>query len=306
MPLSMFWIVATRSAGPMIAKSAASAMDDRPAYAELAMAWFRLGFLYDYPPAAMLRATRELALKALALDPELCRGHAAIAYWNLFGAWNWPEAEASSRRATGLNPSDGRARMVLATCHLVGHRPDKAVEELKQVLGLDPLSPVIGASLVILGFFARSYDMAIEVCQKLLSHDASSPLVHAVLGDCLAQRGDYARALTHCEKARSLSQGQIIYTAVLSTVYALAGRRTAAERLVQELVTMTKQQYVRYIYLALAAVSLGNNERPLEWLEKAYAQRDPFLVFLKCDPRFEPLARSARFRNLLGRIGLPT
>jgi TolB-like protein/Flp pilus assembly protein TadD len=277
-----------------------------PAYAELAMAWFRLGFLYDYPPGAMLRATRGLALKALALDPELSRGHAGLAYWNLFGAWNWQEAEASSRRAVGLNPSDGRARIALATCHLIGHRPDEAIEELRQALRLDPLSLVIGTSLVILGFFAGSYDMAIEGCRKLLSHDPTLPMVHAVLGACLAQKGDYARAITHCEKARTFSRGQIFYTATLCSVCALAGRRTSAERLMQELVTTTRHQYVRYIFLAKAAVDLGNNEHTLEWIEKAYEQHDPLLLFLKCDPRFEPLSRSARFRNLFGRIGLPS
>jgi predicted Zn-dependent protease len=123
---------------------------------------------------------------------------------------------------------------------------------------------------------------------------------------CWAQKGDYARALTHCEKARALSQGQIIFTATLSSVYALAGRRTSAERLVQEMATMAKQQYVRYIFLAQAAVNLGNNERTLEWLEKAYEQHDLLLIFLKADPRYEPLSHSARFRNLVRRIGLPS
>jgi TolB-like protein len=153
-----------------------------PAYAEISIAWHRLGFLYDYPPVATLWAMRELALKALALDPELCLGHAAMARWQLYGAWNWSEAEASSRRAVALNPSDGRGRIILATCHLVLHRPDEAVEEVREALRLDPLSPVIGTSLVLFGFLSRCYDMGIESCQKLLSHDASSPLVHAVLG----------------------------------------------------------------------------------------------------------------------------
>jgi TolB-like protein/Flp pilus assembly protein TadD len=277
-----------------------------PPYAELATAWFRLGFLYDYPPAATLWVTRELAEKALALDPELVRGHAAMAAWHLYGAWNWSQAEASSRRAVELNPSDGRARMDLAACHLVLNRPDEAVEELKQALRLDPLSPVIGSGLVVLGFFARSYDRAIEGCQKLLSHDASSALAHMILGVCSARKGDYARALTHCEKAGALARGQIVYTAALCSVYAAAGRRSSAERLLQEMVNLTKQQYVRYIFLAAASVNLGNNERTLELLEKAYEQHDPLLVFLKADPRFEPLSRSARFRRLLDRIGLPS
>jgi tetratricopeptide (TPR) repeat protein len=125
-----------------------------------------------------------------------------------------------------------------------------------------------------------------------------------MLGTCFAKKGDYARAISHCEKARGLAMGQIIYTATLCSVYAGAGRRTSAERLMQELVTLAKHQYVRYIFLAQAAVNLENKEHTLEWLEKAYEQQDPLLVFLKADPRFEPLSRSARFRNLLGRIGL--
>ena len=206
-----------------------------PAYAELAYAWFRLGYLFDYPPVATLWVTRDLALKALGLDAELCRGHVAMASWNLFGAWNWPEAEGSSRRAVELNPSDGGARIVVAACKLALHRPDEAAEELRQALRLDPLSPMIGVWFVMLGFLVHSYDTTIEGCQKLLLQDTNLPVVHAVLGDCFAQKGDCARAITHGEKARALSQGQIIYTASLSSVYALAGRRTAAERLVQEL-----------------------------------------------------------------------
>ena len=277
-----------------------------PAYAELATAWFRLAFWYDYPPAAALWVTRELALKALDLDPQLSRAHAALAAWNLCGAWNWPEAEANCRRAIELNSSDGIAWMLLAACHLVAHRPDEAIEELRHALRLDPLSPVIGSALAVLGILAQNYDLAIEVCRKLLSHDPSAAQIHMMLGMCLAQKGDFAHALTHCEKARALARGQTIFTSTLCSVYARAGRRTSAERLLEELATLSKQQYVRYIFLAQAAVHMGNNECTLGCIEKAYEQHDPLLVFLEVDPRFEPLSRSARFHNLLGRIGLPS
>jgi hypothetical protein len=89
-------------------------------------------------------------------------------------------------------------------------------------------------------------------------------------------------------------------------MYTMAGQRNSAERLLDELVAAEKQQYVRYIYLAQAVVSLGINAQTLEWLEKVYEQRDPLLVFLKDDPRFDPLSGLPRFRNLLGRIGLPS
>ena len=59
------------------------------------------------------------------------------------------------------------------------------------------------------------------------------------------------------------------------------------------------------MFLALASVALGDDQRTMDWLEKAYEQRDPLLVFLKADPRFERLSGLPGFRKLLRRIGLP-
>src|SRR5690242_19209830 len=56
--------------------------------------------------------------------------------------------------------------------------------------------------------------------------------------------------------------------------------------------------------LAQAAVRLRKGELIFDWLEKSYEQRDPLLVFLKTDPRFDSISGLSRFRNLLRRIGL--
>jgi len=90
-----------------------------------------------------------------------------------------------------------------------------------------------------------------------------------------------------------------------ASTYALAGDRDAAERLLEELVAAAEKEYVRYMFLDQASVALGNDERTLDWLEKAYQQRDPLLVFLKPDPRFDRLSGHPTFRRLLHRIGVP-
>jgi len=274
-------------------------------YAELALAHFRFGLLYDYPPVVTFRRTKELALKASTLNPGLCVTHAALAVYNLYGAWRWSEAEASSRRTIELNPSNSRGYVIRCACHLVMGRLDEAVEDLEQGHRLDPHSPTVGMALAIFGLVARCYGIASQRCQEILRSDPSSALAHLLLGLCYARQGDNARAITHCEKARKIGRG-LLHAAVLCNVYAMAGQRDSAERLLDEMVAAEKQQYVRYMFLAQASVSLRKDKETLEWLEKAYEQHDPLLVFLKCDPRFEPLSRSARFRDLLGRIGLPS
>ena len=87
-------------------------------YAELALVYFRR--LYrDFPPIVTLGRIKEFALQALKLDPKLSRAHTAMAASHLFGAWNWPEAEKSSRRAIELNPSDAWAHIVRAAYHVI-------------------------------------------------------------------------------------------------------------------------------------------------------------------------------------------
>lgn len=43
----------------------------------------------------------------------------------------------------------------------------------------------------------------------------------------------------------------------------------------------------------------------LEWLEKAYEDREPRMAYLKVDPIFDPLRSDPRFRDLLRRMNFP-
>jgi hypothetical protein len=51
---------------------------------------------------------------------------------------------------------------------------------------------------------------------------------------------------------------------------------------------------------------LGDKENALQWLEKAYELRDPFLIFwLPVAPEFDSLRSEPHFQSLLRRVGLP-
>lgn len=274
-----------------------------PSYAELALAYFRRLFS-DYPPIVTFKRIEENASRALRLDPRLARAHSMLAAFHLFSARTWSRAERSSRRAIKLNPSDPWARIIRAAYHLVSGEPDEAIEELGRVRQLDPQSLETGIWFAILAYFARRYDLAIEHIREILRLDPYSAFAHMVLGLNFAQTGEYALALAHCEKARELGVASISQISRACSIYALAGERQSAERLFQELVAAEETQYTRYIFLTQASVCLGKDQQTLEWLEKAYEQRDSLLVFLKTDPRFEPLSGLSAFRNLMRRIGL--
>jgi hypothetical protein len=42
----------------------------------------------------------------------------------------------------------------------------------------------------------------------------------------------------------------------------------------------------------------------MRWLERAYAERDPWLVWLKVNPCFDLIRADIRFVDLMRRVGL--
>ena len=83
-----------------------------------------------------------------------------------------------------------------------------------------------------------------------------------------------------------------------------AGQWHVRERWSAVILQRSKQRYVPAFYVALISVGLGELETALEWLEKAYQDRDFYLIYLKVDPRLDPLRGDARFIDLLRRVGL--
>jgi hypothetical protein len=56
---------------------------------------------------------------------------------------------------------------------------------------------------------------------------------------------------------------------------------------------------------AIVYVGLGDRERAVAWLDKAYQDRSAFLIWLKVEPLFDPLRSDPGFQDLLRRVGLP-
>ena len=56
--------------------------------------------------------------------------------------------------------------------------------------------------------------------------------------------------------------------------------------------------------LGISYAAIGEKDRALAWLEKAYAQHDPPLAQIKVDPSADSLRSDPRYLALLARVGL--
>jgi hypothetical protein len=57
--------------------------------------------------------------------------------------------------------------------------------------------------------------------------------------------------------------------------------------------------------IALIHTALGDKEKAFEWLQRAYEERSAFLVYMKWEPRLDPLRSDPRFQHLQRQVGLP-
>jgi tetratricopeptide (TPR) repeat protein len=242
---------------------------------------------------------RAAADRALEIDPSLAEAHASRAMVTYRYEWNFPEAEREFRKAIELSPGYASAHQWLGECLTAMERFDESLAELHQTLELDPLSPISNAVLAGMHFFARHYDLAIEQSAKSLDLDANFWPALLFRGMAYEQKEDYAHAEEALALGAEVSRRSSMLLSALGHVHAIAGKRSDAEKILEEL--QSPSRYVAPVYLALVAAGLGDQPRALTELERGISERSGWLVFLRVDPRFDVLRADTRFQQILER-----
>ncbi len=116
----------------------------------------------------------------------------------------------------------------------------------------------------------------------------------------------FDQAIAAFHNAIAYSNSVAVYVAALGHAYAVAGKPGEAVKVLRRLEEVSSQRYISAYDIALIHVGLGDKERAMQWLERAYQERSDGLVYLEVDPRLDRLRSDARFVNLVRRVGLPT
>ena len=81
------------------------------------------------------------------------------------------------------------------------------------------------------------------------------------------------------------------------------GRRDEALKILAQLQQLAPQRYVSDYTFALVHLALGEKEKAIAWLERAYEHRaGPDIMFIKLDPMFDPLRGDPRFERLVAKV----
>ena len=248
---------------------------------------------------------KEAALKALEIDDTLVEALPSLALIKAAYDLDYSGADKDFQRAIALNPNYAESHQWYGnTLERMG-RLDEAMVENRRAVELDPLSLVMNLNLGQDFYFARKYDQAIEQFRKTIELDPSFPAAHAFLGLTYVQKSMYKEAMAEFEKAVAISPDSPTALARLGYGYAVIGKRADAEKVLDQLNRLSKQEYVLPSYVAAIYVGLGDKERALESLQKAYEDRSIVdTTSIKVNPLWDPLRSDPRFADLLRRMNL--
>jgi len=277
-----------------------------PAYAkafgDLSRSYFYLGLFGMGSPKEMFPKARANAAKALELDETVASAHNAMAAVHVFYDWDWAAAEAESKRAVELSPGESVTHAHFADYLSIRGRHSEAVQAYNRVLELDPISRVHLGHLGLILYRARRYDDSMAQCRRALEIDPNYANALWFLALALEQKGELSEAIIYLEKAVTLSQGSY-YQAQLGRAYALAGERTKALDILDELKVASQRGYISPFDIAVVHVGLGELTAAFQCFEEAYQQR-VFRIIELTMPMFDNLRSDPRWQNLVRRIGL--
>jgi TolB-like protein/Tfp pilus assembly protein PilF len=272
------------------------------AYVGVADSYATFGLYAMLPPKEAFPAAKEAARRALAMDDGLAEAHASLGFIYFYFDWNAAEAVKEFQRALAENPNYSLAHSWYGENLAAMSRFQEADVEAQRAMEGDPLSLIIGSNAGWTYALAGKGDLAIEILKKAIDIDPTFPRTHFRLGRAYEQKKSYDLAIAELQQAVNLSPGDACYEGSLGHAYAVSGHEPEARKVLQDLEGRLGQPYVPAYAIALVYAGLGENEKSINWLERAYDDRSTSIAFLKLDPELSGLHSNPRFQQLAARV----
>jgi serine/threonine protein kinase/tetratricopeptide (TPR) repeat protein len=273
------------------------------AYSGLADTYSLLTGYSNAPARELMPKAKAAALKALSLDDKLAEGHASLGQVVHSYDYDFVTAEREYRQALELNPNYAPAHQWLAEYLVATKRIDEALVEIRYALDLDPMSVIMNRIYADILVAARRLDEAILQYHKTLELDSSVPTVHFFLGRAYEAKGMYDEAVKAYSTASSLGAVPQDVPAKATEVYKKSGWNAYVQFNLDQLLNAPER--FRPFMIGMFYAKLDRRDEAMQWLDKAYEERDFRMTVISVSFEFDSLRSDPRFKELVRRMGLP-
>ena len=248
--------------------------------------------------------------QALAIDPTLPEAivieHARVFLFD----WDWAAAESARRRFLAspvgdFDPSFTRAMSV--ELWALGQNAE-ALKVARRTRELDTRSPYLAGLEADYLLRDDQFDAAIALYQYAIRLDPEYANALFGLAEAQMRQGRFDEAIEARRKAH-MAAGDDRLASLFATAKGEAGYRQIDEAWVRlQLETLKEREKTNYVSpldFARAYAQLGNKEQTFKYLDDAFVDRSPGLVFLKVDRAWDRVRDDPRFAAAVSKVGLP-
>jgi len=273
-----------------------------PAYEGLAWVWAASQQMGWVPPHEAGPKAKAAALQAVALDNESAGAHEALAVVKTWTDWDWAGAEPEWQRALELDPNAANTHAYYSHFLLNVGRIDEAIPHSERSLELDPFNALFHSLYGVALQYQRHYDDALAAARTALAMQPDIPIAPNTLRDVFILKGMRDEGLA-LQRERIADDPERV--AAFERGLAEAGYEGAQRGIADVLAARyEKSGGVRAMGIALRYLDAGDKDRAIDWLEKAYENRNPNMPYIG-KPLYDPLRSDPRFQALLRRMNLP-
>jgi TolB-like protein/class 3 adenylate cyclase/Tfp pilus assembly protein PilF len=243
---------------------------------------------------------KQAALKAIALDINLGDGYVELGDHYLYAEFNWKAAEENYLKALKLDPDKPETLYSLGggLYFAIGRWSD-AIATMKKCIELDPLKPLNYLNLGNILSHANKADEARTYFNKALELNPQFQRAHLYMGRDYLVVGKTDLAVKEMQQENF----EIFRTFGLALAYHAAGKTKEADEELKNFVDKFQNEW-NYLLAELYAFR-GEKDKAFLWLDRAYQNKDGWLVFLKGDPLMKNLDGDERFNAFLKKMNLP-
>jgi serine/threonine-protein kinase len=270
---------------------------------------------YQRPTEAWQEQKRFIQ-RAAELDPTLPGIHLEAGSRAYAFEWDWAAAEREFELAVKSTRRDFVETRFFAPYALerwaVGH-PEDSLRLTRQARQIDPLSNILAVREAHYLRWTGRVDEAIDLYNKVIHDEPGEERAYPGLSDAYIARGLFDEALDVSRKWLQVAAnafyrerlGDLARTTHGADGYSQLERALAQIELEELAQRKADGDYVSPLDLARTYARLGDKEQAFRFIDAAFADRSPGLVFLNVDPVWKTMRDDPRFGRAVANVGLP-
>jgi TolB-like protein/predicted Zn-dependent protease len=250
-------------------------------------------------PAAGFEQARRAATTALKLDPNNVRALVGMALIHIFYDWDWAGAEQVLQKAATFAPGNVDVLSGESILSATLGRWDDALRQSKAAVAQDPLDAGL------LQFLSSTHEArgnlreAEAVMRRAMDIRPTYAYGHYNLGLIFLERGDHDGALREMQQ-ETIDDGKQQGLALAD--FAL-GKKAEADAALAVLIK--EQADGNALDIAQVYAFRGQTDEAMQWLDRAHAQKDPWLFQIKGSWLMKGLEADPRYQAFLKKMNLP-